>query len=44
MNKEWLDTEVDSIISLSDSTTKTGYCKNCGESIEKCVGYKCWIK
>jgi hypothetical protein len=43
MTKEWSTIKVDSIISLSDSTTKTSYCKDCGESIEKCVGYKCWV-
>ena len=41
---DWLDTEVGSIISLSDSTKVSGYCKDCGETIEKCSGYKCWIK
>jgi hypothetical protein len=40
---DWLDTEVGSDISLSDSTRVSGYCKDCGETIEKCVGYKCWI-
>jgi len=40
---DWLDTEVGSDISLSDSTKVSGYCKDCGENIEKCSGYKCWI-
>lgn len=40
---DWLDTEVGSIISLSDSIKVSGYCKDCGETIEKCSGYKCWI-
>tara|TARA_R100001082_G_C4223026_1_gene100042 strand:+ start:309 stop:506 length:198 start_codon:yes stop_codon:yes gene_type:complete len=40
----WLDTEVGSDISLSDSTKRSGYCNDCGETIDKCSGYKCWIK
>ena len=40
---EWLDTEVGSTISLSDSTKVRGFCDECGETIDKCSGYKCWI-
>ena len=40
----WLDTEVGSDISLSDSTKRSVYCNDCGEKIDKCSGYKCWIK
>ena len=39
----WLDTEVGSDISLSDSTKRSGYCNDRGETIDKCSGYKCWI-
>lgn len=40
---DWLDTEVGSDISLSDKTKVSGKCDECGETIEKCSGYKCWI-
>tara|TARA_R110002020_G_scaffold30868_1_gene96960 strand:+ start:785 stop:967 length:183 start_codon:yes stop_codon:yes gene_type:complete len=40
---DWLDTEVGSDISLSDSTKVNGECRDCGETIADCSGYKCWI-